>query len=90
MHYYVLMIYFLKNIIVVVKCHLTAMEVKYVIIIIIIFRSIVMTYIESTSHNIIMFSSFQSLFLFFTQFSGGSNRLNIDKFHHSALLRSIL
>ena len=63
------------------------LKVKYVVIIIIIFRSIVMTYIESTSRNIFfhVFSRY-----FFTQFSGGSNRLNIDKFLHSALLRSIL
>ena len=57
MHYYVLMSYFLKK----YNCRCKVpfnsngngvLKVKYVIIIIIIFRSIVMTYIESTSRNI--------------------------------------
>ena len=68
MHYYVSMIYFFKKYNCCCKVPFNSnvngvLKLKYVIIIIIIFRSIVMTHIESTSCNI-FFHVFSRYFYF--------------------------
>ena len=70
MHYYVLIIYFLKKYNCCCKVPFNsngngALKVKYVIIIIIIFRSIVMTHIESTSRRNIYFFMFSVVIFIF-------------------------